>query len=213
MGRPRCGGGSWGGGGRRSWGSVSLYFLPFHCRTGLQIGGSGSLTLTEATLSGSISAFGFSGLGFHGWRGKTHLAPSGSAEGLHLCVMSIAWQVVHKSQPGHSRHLIYYNSFVRFWSWRDGVNSSFIYLLWYFWFSLVTSAFVDWHPGGGVHLFKWSLCPVYIFSRWFSGTSLLFAAHLACLYFGYVDGEKSQVVPTLGKHYSSVVGQDQTLFF
>jgi hypothetical protein len=28
-----------------------------------------------------------------------------------------------------------------------------------------------------------------------------------------VDGKKSQVVPGLGKHYSSIVGQDQAIFF
>ncbi|KAK2356229.1 hypothetical protein QL285_093579 [Trifolium repens] len=87
------------------------------------------------------------------------------------------------------------------------------YLMWYFWFSLGISAFVDWHPGGGLYLFTRSLCPVYILSRWFSGTSIFPATHLACLRLGCVDGEKSQVVPSFSTHYSSVVGQDQTLFF
>jgi hypothetical protein len=64
---------------------------------------------------------------------------------------SIAGQVAHKSKPGHSRNIIYYSSYVRFRLWQDGVYSSFIYLMWYFWFSLGFSVFVDRHIGGGEH--------------------------------------------------------------
>jgi hypothetical protein len=106
----------------------------------------------------------------------------------------------------------YCSSFVCFWLWWGGVGSSPISLMWYFWSSLGISVFVDCHPGGGVHFSTWSSCSVYFFHRWFSGTSLIYAAHLGCLRLGGVDGEESQVVLRLNKHSSSIVGQDQTFF-
>jgi hypothetical protein len=123
------------------------------------------------------------------------------------------WRLPTKNQPDHSRHLISCNSSLCFWLWRGGVSAPFIYLMYYFWLPLGISAFVDRHPSGGVHLFTWPLCPVYIFSRWFSGTSFFSAAHLARLCLGCVDGEKSPVVPRFSMHYTSVVGQDQAILF
>jgi hypothetical protein len=160
----------------------------------------------------SISAFDYSGFGSHGRRRKTHMTFTRSVEGLHICLASIAGQVAHKSKPGHSRHFISCSRSVRFWLWRDGVSSPFISLMWYLWFSLGISLFVDRRLGGGVHFITGSLCPVYLFSGWFSGTSLLSAAHLACLRLGRMDREKSQVVSRLSQHSYSDVGQDQASF-
>ncbi|KAK2370489.1 hypothetical protein QL285_083537 [Trifolium repens] len=58
-----------------------------------------------------------------------------------------------------------------------------------------------------------SLRSVYIFSRWFTGVTFFFAAHLPRLCLGCMDREKPQIVLRLGKLSSSVIGQDQTLFF
>jgi hypothetical protein len=160
----------------------------------------------------SLSALDFSGSDSHGWRRKTHLASPGSVEGFHPRMAFIAWQVAHKSKSSHLRHLIFRNSSVCFWLWRCGDSSSFMFLLWYFWFSLGISVFVNWHLDSGVPFFTWSLCPVHSFSRWFPGSSLLSAAHLTCLHLGRVDGDKSHVVPRFSKHSYSYFGQDQTLF-
>jgi hypothetical protein len=54
---------------------------------------------------------------------------------------------------------------------------------------------------------------VYFFSRRLTDATFLFAAHLARVCLGCVDREKPQIVPRLGKLSSSIVGQDQTLFF
>jgi hypothetical protein len=76
---------------------------------------------------GCISASELACLGFHGWRRTSYLAPSGPAEGLHLCVASIAWHVAHKRKPSHSRHLIFCGSFVRF-GFAERLSQPIIYL-------------------------------------------------------------------------------------
>ncbi|KAK2447754.1 hypothetical protein QL285_007083 [Trifolium repens] len=93
-----------------------------------------------------------------------------------------------------------------FWLRRGGVSTSLIHLLWDLWLPLGVSALVDWHSGGGVHFTTGLLRSVYHFSRWYTSTSLLSAAHLIRLCLGYVDGETSQVIPRLSKLSSSVVG-------
>ena len=67
---------------------------------------------------------------------------------------STTGQVAYKSKPGQSRHLTYSSASLRFRLWRGGVSSSFISLMWYFWFSLDISAFMDWHLGGGLHFLR-----------------------------------------------------------
>jgi hypothetical protein len=156
-GRSGCGGGSWADGSRRrSWGSVSLYYLSFLCRIGPRIGGSSSLTLTEVTLSGEHT---------NSWLPRFQLLWMTQIDSFGT--LRFRWRLPTKNQPDHSRHLISCNSSLCFWLWRGGVSLSFISLMWDFWFSLSISAVVDWHPGGRVHLSTWSLCPVYIFNKWF----------------------------------------------
>jgi hypothetical protein len=111
--------------------------------------------------SRSISAVDFSCFASHGWRRKTHLAFSGSFEGFHLRMASTTGQVAYKSKSGHSRHITYHSPYVRLRLWRDGVSSSFISLMRYFWFSLGSSVFVDRHLGGAIHFITWPLCLVY----------------------------------------------------
>ncbi|GAU42012.1 hypothetical protein TSUD_236790 [Trifolium subterraneum] len=50
---------------------------------------------------------------------------------------------------------------------------------------------------------------LHMFSRWISGVTLLFAAHLASMCVGCVDGEKSPFISRLNKQLPTVVGQDQ----
>jgi hypothetical protein len=85
--------------------------------------------------------------------------------------------------------------------------------MWDLWLYLGISALVDWHSGDGVHFPSGSFRSVYIFSRRFTDATFLFAAHLARVCLGCVDREKPQIVPRLGKLSSSIIGQDQTLFF
>ncbi|GAU45418.1 hypothetical protein TSUD_243290 [Trifolium subterraneum] len=56
------------------------------------------------------------------------------------------------------------------------------------------------------HLF---ISCIHMFNKWISGVALLFAAHLASLCVGYMDGKKSPPISRLNKQLPSVVGQDQ----
>ncbi|MCI07423.1 helicase-like protein, partial [Trifolium medium] len=77
--------------------------------------------------------------------------------------------------------------------------------------SLGFSASMAWHSFGGLFYTTGSLYPVYIFSRCFSSASIIFTAHLACLYVGSVDGEKSSIVYRLSRDAPHFVGQDQAI--
>ncbi|WJX25077.1 hypothetical protein P8452_14152 [Trifolium repens] len=78
--------------------------------------------------------------------------------------------------------------------------------------SMDAVAMLVWHPHVPlkVSIFAWRLLRD---SRWLSGASFLYAAHLACVRVGGVDREESQVVPWLSELSSSVVGQDQAFLF
>jgi hypothetical protein len=74
----------------------------------------------------SVSASDLSGFGYYGLCSHTRLTPSCSTEGLHLCLVFIAWQVAHKSKSNYSRHLTCCSSSVCIWVRWGGVVSSFI---------------------------------------------------------------------------------------
>ena len=126
---------------------------------------------------------------------------------------SIARQVAHQNQPGRSRHFIYCSAFLCFRLRRGGVSSPLVHLMWDLRLYLGISALVDWHSGVGVHFPSRPFRSVYIFSRQFTDATFLLAAYLARVCLGCMDREKPQIVQRLGKHSSSVIGQDQTLFF
>jgi hypothetical protein len=48
-----------------------------------------------------------------------------------------------------------------------------------------------------------------MFSGRIPGVALLFAAYLACMRVGYMDGKKSQIISRLYKQFPSAVRQDQ----
>ncbi|GAU40363.1 hypothetical protein TSUD_319750 [Trifolium subterraneum] len=69
-----------------------------------------------------------------------------------------------------------------------------------------------WHPHVPlrVSFFAWRLLrDIHMFSGWIPGVALLFAAYLACMRVGYVDGKKSQIISRLYKQFPSDVRQDQ----
>jgi hypothetical protein len=65
---------------------------------------------------------------------KSHLACSGSLEGLYFCVASSAGQVTNKSKPGFSRHLIIRNSSLHVLMQRGQIGPTIIPLLRHFLF-------------------------------------------------------------------------------